>query len=174
MAPLNQERWSDLSKVAQLEIVGRVQRVFSYPWLYWQEQTWFISGRAMTTGVQVTVAFAITAATGMFMEHLLCVKSHGTHFIWYDVIWFLSLNRAQDFLKIFYLFIFTEIGEGREKERERNIIVCLPLVRPLTGDLAYNPGTCCDWESEQQPFGSQAGTQSTEPHQPGPLDFSFN
>ena len=133
MAPLNQERWSDLSKVAQLEIVGRVQRVFSYPWLYWQEQTWFISGRAMTTGVQVTVAFAITAATGMFMEHLLCVKSHGTHFIWYDVIWFLSLNRAQDFLKIFYLFIFTEIGEGREKERERDIIVWLPLVCPLLG-----------------------------------------
>ena len=40
---------------------------------------------------------------------------------------------------------------------------------PLTGDLAYNPGKCPDWESNQQPFGSQAGTQSTEPHQPGEL-----
>ena len=28
---------------------------------------------------------------------------------------------------------------------------------------------CADWESNEQPFGSQAGTQSTEPHQPGLL-----
>ena len=39
---------------------------------------------------------------------------------------------------------------------------------PSTGDMACNPGMCSDWESNQQPFGFQAGTQSTEPHQPGP------
>ena len=38
---------------------------------------------------------------------------------------------------------------------------------PPTGDLASNPGMCPDWESNQQPFVSQAGAQSTEPHQPG-------
>ena len=38
---------------------------------------------------------------------------------------------------------------------------------PPTGDLACNPGMCPDWESNQRPFRSQAGTQSTEPHQPG-------
>ena len=32
----------------------------------------------------------------------------------------------------------------------------------LTGDLAPNPGMCSDWELNWQPFGSQAGTQSTE------------
>ena len=32
---------------------------------------------------------------------------------------------------------------------------------------AGNPGMCPDWESNQQPYGSQAGTQSTEPHQSG-------
>ena len=37
---------------------------------------------------------------------------------------------------------------------------------PLTGDLAHNPGMCPDWESKGQPFGSQASTQSAEPHQP--------
>ena len=37
---------------------------------------------------------------------------------------------------------------------------------PLSGDLADNPGMCPDWESNWQPFGSQASTQSTEPHQP--------
>ena len=41
-----------------------------------------------------------------------------------------------------------------------------------TGDLAHNPGMCPDWELNQRPFGSQAGTQSTEPHQPG-LELSF-
>ena len=37
---------------------------------------------------------------------------------------------------------------------------------PPTGDLAGSPGMCPDWESNLQPFGLQAGTQSTEPHQP--------
>ena len=36
-----------------------------------------------------------------------------------------------------------------------------------TGDLACNPGLYSDWESNWQPFGSQAGTQSTVPNQPG-------
>ena len=44
---------------------------------------------------------------------------------------------------------------------------------PPTGDLAWNPGMCPDWELIQQPFGSQAGTQSTETHQPGLNLFVF-
>ena len=39
---------------------------------------------------------------------------------------------------------------------------------PPTGDLAHNPGMCPDWELNWWPFGSQAGAQSTELHQPGP------
>ena len=39
---------------------------------------------------------------------------------------------------------------------------------PPTGDLAHNPSMCSDWELNQQPFASQAGTQSTEPHSQGP------
>ena len=39
---------------------------------------------------------------------------------------------------------------------------------PPTEDLAHNPGVCPDWESNRLPFGSQAGTRSTEPHQPEP------
>ena len=35
---------------------------------------------------------------------------------------------------------------------------------PPTGVLASNLGMCPDWESSWQPFGSQAGIQSTEPH----------
>ena len=32
---------------------------------------------------------------------------------------------------------------------------------------AGNPDVCPDWESNRGPFGSQAGTQPTEPRQPG-------
>ena len=37
-----------------------------------------------------------------------------------------------------------------------------------------NPGMCPDWELNHQPFGSQAGTQSTEPHQPGQIFCIFD
>ena len=42
-----------------------------------------------------------------------------------------------------------------------------------TGDLARNPGMCPDWESNQRPFGLQASTQSSEPHQPGSTLYHF-
>ena len=77
-----------------------------------------------------------------------------------------------------YFFILKDfiyfLGEGREKEREKNINVWLLLVcHPLTGDLTRNPGMCPDWELNQRPFGLQAGSQSPEPHQPGLLHDSF-
>ena len=48
------------------------------------------------------------------------------------------------FLKNIYLFIylFIERGEGREKERERNVSVWLPLTCPSTGDLAHTTQAC--------------------------------
>ena len=49
------------------------------------------------------------------------------------------------FKNIFNLFL--ERGEGKEKKRERNINVRLPLVCPLLGDLTCNPGMRSDWES---------------------------
>ena len=67
---------------------------------------------------------------------------------------------------------------GKEGEREGNVgmqeihwpVACLMLP---TGDLAYNPGMCPDWESNQRPFSSQASAQSTEPHQPGQIYIFF-
>ena len=58
---------------------------------------------------------------------------------------------------------------GREGEREGEKHQC--VVVPPAGDLVSNPGMCPDWESNQRPFGSQASTQSTEPHQRGPGNF---
>ena len=65
----------------------------------------------------------------------------------------------------FYLLIFREKGRERDREGEKHQCVVASHAPP-TGDLAHNPGMCPDWESNWQPFGSQAGTQSTEPHRP--------
>ena len=61
-----------------------------------------------------------------------------------------------------YLFIFRE----RRREGEKHQCVVASHM-PHNGDLACNPGMWPDWESNQWPFGSRAGAQSTEPHQPG-------
>ena len=59
----------------------------------------------------------------------------------------------------------------RDGEREGEKYQCVVASRmPPTGDLAGNPGMCPEWELNQRPFGSQADTQSTEPHQPGPKE----
>ena len=66
------------------------------------------------------------------------------------------------------IYLFLERGEGREKEGEKHQCVAASRA-PTTGDLAHNPGMCPDWESNQRPFDSQAGTQSAEPGRPGPF-----
>ena len=68
--------------------------------------------------------------------------------------------------------IFREKGREGEREGEKYQSVFASHTPP-TGDLARNPGMCPDWESNQQPFGSQASPQSTEPHQPGHI-LGFN
>ena len=70
------------------------------------------------------------------------------------------------FLKRFYVFIFRERGREGEREGEKQQCVVASHT-PATGDLAFNPGMCPDWESNQQPFGLQACAQSTEPHHLG-------
>ena len=63
------------------------------------------------------------------------------------------------FLKdIIYLFSESWEREG-EREGEKRQYVVASHTSP-TGDLAHNPGMCPDWESNQQPFGSQAYGQS--------------
>ena len=90
---------------------------------------------------------------------------------WTRLILFRSLDQSTgiffkyfSFFLRFYLFILDR-GKGRRKTgRETSMFGCLsrdPHQRP---DLASNPGMFCDWELNQQPFGSQAGAQSTEPH----------
>ena len=56
----------------------------------------------------------------------------------------------------FYLYLFVylfvlEKGEGREKERKRNIS-WLPFVCTPSGDGTHTIGTCPDQESNRLPF----------------------
>ena len=72
----------------------------------------------------------------------------------------------------FRVYLFLERGEGRKEERERNIDVqekywFVASCTSPTGDSACNPGMFPDWELNWWLFGLQAGTQSSEPHQPG-------
>ena len=60
-----------------------------------------------------------------------------------------------------------------EIEGEKHRCVVAFHVPPL-GTWLRNPGMCPDWESTQGPFGSQASTQSTEPHQPRQIPLLFN
>ena len=65
---------------------------------------------------------------------------------------------------LFFSFViyFLNIIDVWEKYR----LVASHLPQPGTWP-ACNPGMCPDWESNRQPLGPQASTQSTEPHQPG-------
>ena len=70
-------------------------------------------------------------------------------------------------LPFFFRFLFIYFWrkeKGRETCARETSISCLS---PPTGDLAHNPGMSPDWASNWQTFGPQAGTQSTELHQPG-------
>ena len=68
-----------------------------------------------------------------------------------------SLVKILFFFLRFYLF---NLREGQEGEKHQCVFASC---ESPTGDLTHNPGMCPDWESNQWPFGSQAGTQSTEP-----------
>ena len=47
-----------------------------------------------------------------------------------------------------FIYLFLERGEGKEKEEEKHLCVSA-FLKPPTGDLAYNPGMCPDWESSR-------------------------
>ena len=54
-------------------------------------------------------------------------------FLMGDLVFMIYLFFNKDFI-----YLFLERGEGKEKERERNIEVWLPLLCPQLGDLAHN------------------------------------
>ena len=93
-----------------------------------------------------------------------CLFKSFAHFFKIGFFVFLSLSR-KNFLKILFIYFQTERKGGRKRGRKHQCVVT--SCASTTGDLACNLGMCPDWESNWRPFGVQASTQSTEPHQPG-------
>ena len=73
------------------------------------------------------------------------------------------------FFNLKKIFMFREGKGGRKRGRGTSMCGCLSRAL-LLGTVRYNPGMSPDWESNQRPFGLRAGTQSTEPHQPGLME----
>ena len=82
---------------------------------------------------------------------------------WYSAC-FASCSKALQKLKKYILYLFLEGGEGRYKEKERNIDVwekhqlVASYTCPSWGP-ACNPGMCPDQGSNQWPFTLQGDTQ---------------
>ena len=64
---------------------------------------------------------------------------------------------------------FVKFIDFREKEGEKHRFV-VPFIFMYSLVVSC---MCPDWESNRRPFGSQAGTQSTDPHQPEPFLIFF-
>ena len=80
------------------------------------------------------------------------------------VLWvYTCVKLINTLLKKDFIYLFLESGEGKEKEREASKYGCFSC----SPNLACNPRMFPDWESNLRPFSSQAGVQSTEPHQLG-------
>ena len=69
------------------------------------------------------------------------------------------------FLKILFIILRERGKEGEREGRKHQCVVA--SCAPPTGDLVCNPSMCSDWDLNWQLFGSQPGTQSPEPYQPG-------
>ena len=72
----------------------------------------------------------------------------------------------------YFIHIFLDRGEGKEKQRKRNTDVwekhrsVASHMLPNQGPNC-NPGLCPDRESNQRHFALRDDSQPTEPHQPG-------
>ena len=83
------------------------------------------------------------------------------------------------FLTKDFIYLFLEKGDGKEKERKRETVMCQrnddrwPFTHVLFEDQTYNPGMCPDRVSNQWPFSLLDDTQPTEPHRSGLFLFFF-
>ena len=66
-----------------------------------------------------------------------------------------------------HCLLLNNISDSSAKSLGEKHLCVVASQAPPIGDLAHNPGMCPDWELNWRPFCSQAGAQSTEPHQPG-------
>ena len=68
-----------------------------------------------------------------------------------------------------FIYLFLERGEGREKERGKNINVWLPLKHPLLETWPATQACALTGNRTGDPLVHRPALKSTEPHQPGLL-----
>ena len=83
--------------------------------------------------------------------------------IWPHFIYFLFIIFLKD-------FIFRERGREGERGRETSMCGCLSHA-PNWGTRSATQACALTGNQTGDPFGSQAGAQFTEPHQPGLASF---
>ena len=105
----------------------------------------------------------------MNIKHLEQELTHGNISIYYS--WESKIVKLCCLFFKDFIYLFLDKGDGGRKGEKHQCVVAYCM--PHTGDLAHNPGLCPDWELNQGPFGFQACTQSTEPHQPGEIMLSY-
>ena len=104
--------------------------------------------------LRIFMVLSLTFKSLIHFEFILCGVKRCSSFIFLHVYWRFSL--------FFEDFIYLLLERGKEGE-EKNI----RFLHTPSGGLARSPGMSPDWELNSWPFSLQAGTQSTEPHQPG-------
>ena len=113
----------------------------------WGTQLWKLSQIRSVTLLEIHANFFKLASPFYFLVSIWIVLSliplSGFLFFFFKLV------------ILFYLFIFRERGREGEREEEKDQCVVASHAPP-TRDLAYNPGMCPDWESNQQLFGLQA------------------
>ena len=148
---------------------------------FWSVAVCFISHSHVVCFVSLSVRLARRWSILSFQR----IYFDFTSYLYFILIFKINQLQLYLFLKVLatyllfkkdFIYFLLERGEGREKEREKNINVWLPLIpRPPTGAPAHNSGMCPDWELNRRLFALQASTQSTELHQPGcQLLFLYN
>ena len=83
----------------------------------------FFYGLSFLLGIQLGVEFLHCSVD--ILQFFLFLKNL--------IVSFLYLEAWNLFFKKYFIYLFVQRGEGREKEMERNSNVWLPLARPMLG-----------------------------------------
>ena len=81
--------------------------------------------------------------------YLNCLKVRNCGILIFNEMLFLPIITLVCVILFFFkhfIYLFLDRGKGREKDKERNIKVWLPLTCPTLGNLAHKPGMCPYWE----------------------------
>ena len=128
-------------------------------------------GSGMERGRQTWICCPNMPPAGDLSHSQMCPDRNQTSNIFLNIFpintFFFCTIFKKDFVHLFF-----KRGEGREKERERNINVCLPLTWLPLGTWPTIQA-CALTGNEPETLWFTGCTQSTEPHQPGPVFFFF-